>query len=351
MITDDILFDIEPTSEYPRHTEGAFVTLENGELLFIYSRFTGRGDNAFAELVEMRSDDNGQSWSEAQVAVPNEGGLNVMSVSLLRLQDGRIALFYLVKNSMLDCRPVVRFSKGDAREWSEPQQIIEAVGYNVLNNDRVIQLKKGANAGRLIAPVSYKRPRANDPEFSGANDKRGIAIWHLSDDGGESWREAQTWWALPFNSGSGLQEPGVVELEDGNLFSWARTDQGRQYFFRSHDSGETWSPPQPSSLLSPLSPASIKRIPDSPGLLAVYNDHSGQFPLPPHRGRTPLVTAISSDGGTTWHDHKLIEDDPDGWYCYTAMHFVEDGVLLAYVAGDSEVGRLSRMRVRHVAYR
>lgn len=338
-----ILFDIDPTPEYPRHTEGAFVTLDDGELLFVYSRFTGRLDKSPAELVEMRSSDNGLTWSEPIVAIPNEGRWNVMSVSLLRLQDGRIALFYSVKNSMLDCRPVVRFATGKAREWSPPQYIISALGYNVLNNDRVIQLQ----SGRLVVPVSYKRPRGTDPEVAASIDFRGIAIWYISDDGGATWRESKNWWALPLDSASGLQEPGVVELEGGSLFSWARTDQGRQYFFRSHDGGETWSPPQPSSLISPQSPASIKRIPGSANLLAIYNDHSGTFPLPSHRGRSPLVSAISSDGGTTWHSHKLIEDDPEGWYCYTAMYFVEDGVLLAYVAGDRK-NRLTRMRVRHV---
>src|SRR5664280_1043423 len=49
-------------------------------------------------------------------------------------------------------------------------------------------------------------------------------------------------------------------------------------------------------------------------------DHSGAFPFP--RGkRTPLVAAISSDGGSTWPLRKVLEDDPNGRYCYTAIHF------------------------------
>jgi len=149
-------------------------------------------------------------------------------------------------------------------------------------------------------------------------------------------------------SGSGLQEPGLVELEDGKLFGWARTDQGMQYGFASADAGRSWSPPTPTEMHSPNSPASIKRLPDSGKLLALFNDHSGRFPFTKGK-RTPLVAAISSDGGRTWPQAKLIEGDPDGWYCYTAMSFVDNAVLLAYCAGDSKIGGLNRLRIRRLS--
>jgi len=221
---------------------------------------------------------------------------------------------------------------------------VEAPGYFVLNNDRVVQL----GTGRLIVAVAFHRSRAEDPKSSRSFDGRGIAIWYYSDDEGQSWREADTWWALPIPSAAGLQEPGVVELADGRLWSWARTDQGVQFGFVSTDKGKSWSPPAPTPLESPLSPASVKRLPDSADLLAIFNDHSGLFPFV--RGkRTPLVAAISSDNGQSWPLRKLIESEPDGWYCYTAIHFVEEAVLLAYSAGDSKVGGLNRLRIRRIS--
>ena len=76
------------------------------------------------------------------VVVENEGGMNVMSVSLLRLQNGEIALFYLRKNSTEDCIPMMRISKDEARTWSDPIPCItDRKGYFVLNNDRVVQLR------------------------------------------------------------------------------------------------------------------------------------------------------------------------------------------------------------------
>jgi hypothetical protein len=53
----------------------------------------------------------------------------------IRLADGRIALFYARKNSLDDCRPLLRLSDDEAQTWSEPKVCIEdEVGYYVLNN-------------------------------------------------------------------------------------------------------------------------------------------------------------------------------------------------------------------------
>ena len=85
---------------------------------------------------------------------------------------------------------------------------------------------------------------------------------------------------------------------------------------------------------------SIKRIPSTGDLLAVWNDHSGRWDLPepkegkfPSRDRTPLVLATSSDESKTWRNARLIEIDPKKGFCYTAIHFVDDAVLLAYSCG------------------
>jgi Neuraminidase (sialidase) len=238
----------------------------------------------------------------------------------------------------------VRFSDDEAQTWSEPVLAMHAPGYFVLNNDRVIQL----STGRLVMPLGYHRSRGDDPSTSKSFDARAIDFWSLSDDEGKTWHESKSWWALPAKTGSGLQEPGVVELADGSLLTFARTDQGHQFEMRSTDRGETWSAPVAGPLASPTSPASIEMIPGTKQLLAIFNDHSGAFPFPKGK-RTPLVSALSDEGGKTWHSAKLLESDPDGWYCYTAIHFIGDDVLLAYCAGDKTIGGLNRLRMRKVS--
>jgi hypothetical protein len=129
-----------------------------------------------------------------------------------------------------------------------------------------------------------------------------------------------------------------------------RTQLGSQYLSFSNDGCETWTEARASDILSPLSPASIERIPSTGDLLMVWNDHSGveeSFRANPSRGgrRTPLTVAISRDEGRTWIRKQNLLDDPDGWYCYTAIHFDGPRVLLAFVAGGSGLPQLSRTSV------
>ena len=327
-----VLLTVQPTPDNPRNSEGAFATLRSGRIIFCYSAYYGgKGeDHAPARIAQIHSDDQGLTWSAPKTIVENEGRYNVMSVSLLSSASGKLHLVYLVKNDWLDCRPYLRTSVDDGATWSAPKLILQAPGYFVINNDRLVQTAKG----RLLLPVAFHRSRGQEPTSSRSFDSRAIALWITSDDDGKTWQESANWWAMPIRSGSGLQEPGLVERADGSLFSWARTDAGSQYGFESKDGGKSWSAPVPTTLASPVSPASIKRIPGSSELLAVFNDHSGRVAFPKGR-RSPLVAAISKDGGATWGQSKVLEGDPDGWYCYTAIHFVGDDVLLAYCAGDS----------------
>ncbi|MFC1636181.1 sialidase family protein [Planctomycetota bacterium] len=334
----DTILRIEPGKENPRNSEGDMIALKNGRLCLIYTRFRGgSSDHATADLAMRISDNDGISWSDDKIVVPCKGGLNVMSVSLLRLADGKIALFYLRKTSKEDCRPLMCISNDEAQTWSRPTVCItDKVGYYVLNNDRAVQLQHG----RIILPVA----RHQGPGQS--LDRAGVIMCYLSDDSGKSWRRSKDAFKgyAPDGRRITVQEPGVVELNDGRLMMFIRTDAGSQYICFSEDGGETWSKTQPSNLASPLSPATIERSPWTGDLLCVWNDHSGVHPYPAGK-RTPLCLAVSKDEGATWSQSRILEDNPDGWYCYTAMTFVKDRLLLAYCAGDKKIGGLNRLKV------
>jgi len=331
----------------PRNSEGGFVTLTDGSIFFAYSRYRGSSgsDHGTADIAARVSRDGGRTWtSRDRVIVPNEGACNVMSVSMLRLQDGRIALFYARKNSFRDCRLQLRTSSDEGATWSEPTPCIPAPGYFVVNNDRIVQLK----GGRLVVPAAYHRARLDTDEMTwGAFDHRGVALYYLSDDGGATWSESANWLALPAASNSGLQEPGAVELKGGRLYGWCRTDTGRQWQYQSRDRGVTWSQPEPSRFRSPNGPMSIKRIPATGDLLALWNDAS-QTPDNASHNRTPLAAAISSDEGKRWRHTRLVERDPRRGFCYIAIHFVDDVVLLSYCCGGRGGGILQDLCVRRV---
>lgn len=340
---------LPPGPGNPRNTEGAFVALRDGRILFAYTRFSGGdGDHDAATIAGRYSSDDGKTWTRDDVMlVANEGAMNVMSVSLLRLRDGRIALFYLRKNSVFDCKPFLRISSDEGKSWSEARQCVFEEGYWVLNNDRVVELP----SGRLLMPLA-RHPRTGDNY-----NPRGTAHVYYSDDAGITWKHSKTVLECPTPSRSGFQEPGVVALKDGRVMMFIRTRLGSQYRSYSKDRGETWSAAEPSPLLSPLSPASIKRIPSTGDLLAVWNDHASapeEFrakDTPPDARdgkRTPFTLAISRDEGKTWTNKRNLLAQPDGWYCYTAIYFVKDTVLLGFVSGGVGLPGLSKTDIARV---
>jgi hypothetical protein len=325
---------LPPTAGNRRNSEGDFVQLKDGRWLFIYTHFTdGAGDHAQAFLASRESFDAGRTWTDQdKVVVANEGAFNVMSVSLLRLKSGEIALFYLRKNSLQDCRPVLRLSRDEARTWGEPTDCItDEVGYYVLNNSRVIQLA----SGRLVMPTALHH-------FDGKRLQPGTVIAYLSDDAGRSWRRSST--PLGYDEEGmriSFMEPGVAEVSANRILMLIRTKLGCQYQSQSSDQGETWATPSASELLSPEAPASLVRIPSTGDLLVIWNDHTGQpesyrRQQPPIR--SPLAAAISRDGGLTWEKHHLLESQPGHGYCYTAIAFAGDRVLLGYCAYPSSYG-------------
>ncbi|HEV8378187.1 MAG TPA: sialidase family protein [Tepidisphaeraceae bacterium] len=331
---------LSPTPGNPRNSEGDFIRLNDGKILFIYTHFTGgAADHASAHLASRFSIDGGRTWSERDEPVPaQQGGQNTMSVSLLRLNSGNIALFYLVKNSRNDCRAYLQLSSDEARTWSQPHLAMAAEGYYVVNNDRVIQLANG----RIVIPAAWHRP-IEGKEFN----YRSTALCFLSDDEGKTWRAGRGLVDPPQEGKSGLQEPLVVELKDHRLLMLCRTDLGSQYRCYSGDGGETWSRAEPSDIKSPLSPASLKRIPSTGDLLLVWNDHS-KIDQSIKGKRTPLAAAFSRDDGKTWSAPKIVEPDPDGWFCYTAIDFIDNRVLLAYCAGNGRKDGLNTTRITSI---
>lgn len=358
-----IVFQIDPTPENARNSEGSFVTLKDGRILFAWTKFlSDGGDHGKSVIASLVSDDGGKTWpgEDRVLARPEGGAHNLMSVSLLRLQDDRIMLLYLRKTNLPDgqiqCTPVVQFSQDEMASLSSPIPVTPSKDFHIVNNDRVIQLQDGT----IVVPVAHHRDglpilparRSDVEEF-----RSGATIFYiLSRDGGATWYESETEYHRALRDGGGLQEPGVIELNDGRLWSWTRStwqqdDIGRcQWQSFSDDGGRTWREPEPSIFVSPCSPLSMKRIPFTGDLLAVWNDHSGRFPTPEKRNeRRPLVCAVSSDEGTTWKHHRVLEDDPEHGYCYTAIHFVDDAVLLAYCAGGPRpAGPLTRLRMRRI---
>lgn len=333
---------IAPRPGNGRNSEGDFIQLKDGRILLVYTKFIGTGDHAPAELVGRYSADGGKTWTNEDVPIlaRSDEDANLMSVSLLRLADDRIALFYIRKYAAPEGAKypflddiLMRTSSDEGESWSKATSIVprDQPGYRVLNNDRVIQLQ----SGRLVVPLAVHYV----PGWPGYKPSAEI-VCYLSDDQGQSWRASQS----RLTSDLLAQEPGVVEQNDGDILMFCRS-RDCQLISQSDDGGETWSPLKRSNIPQPTaSPASIERIPSTGDLLLVWNN--GDDPLAKAKpvGRRPLSAAISKDEGESWQHIKNLGTDPNGWYCYTAIEFVDEHVLL----GHCEFPGLNSLQITRV---
>lgn len=339
-----------------RNSEGAFISLRDYSILFVYSRFKGDGleDWNSSDIYAAVSTDGGKSFTDGKVLLTceEEKAKNIMSLSLMHMENGDIGLFYLVRHTYSMMQMYVRRSKDIGKTWGKRVLCTPQEGFFVVNNDRVVRLE----SGRILIPAACHRTgQAGEVPGERFLDGCSQVVFFYSDDDGCSWQASEGKCCIPYtrNCASGLQEPGVLELGYGILWGYARTDLGRQYEMFSMDNGNTWTTPEPSRFTSPNSPLSMKRD-WSGGIWAVWN------PVPEYNGRekktdiftggrTPYVIAVSRDNGQTFSEGVVFEEEEDHGYCYCAIHFLEDGVLLGYCAGGPKDGScLAKTRIRRI---
>ena len=317
----------EATPEHPRHSEGDLVVLSDGSLLLVWTDYhAGKGwDDSPARLSARRSTDGGRTWSRKWTVVEDEHDTNVMSASLLNLGD-ELLLVYLDHLPGMPAKGMVARRSGDAgRTWTAAAAITPANGNRHTANNA--SLRRLADGRILLAAREYV-------------DGVRWPYCLLSDDGGRNWRAGSHVPdpGLPERErlAQNVNEPSVAQLADGRLLMTMRSVAGGQFFAYSEDRGRSWSRPFLSPLRGACSPAAIQRVPGTADVLCLWT-----YGL---SGRTPLVSAVSSDAGRTWRPLKLVEQSRHHGYCYTSVTFHGDRVLLTYCHAP-ELAGLRRFEV------
>ena len=313
--------------------------------MFAYTEYCGAGggDHDWAQLVAIYSADEGETWGDRRVLLqPQAQDANIMSVSLMRMQNGDLGMFFLRKTNGL-CRLYLTRSADEGKTWYTETVCCDE-GYYVVNNDRVVRLKNG----NILFPANlHTRP---DSSYS-------VQCVFSSADDGKTWEKLGAPVYHPFpNSTTGLQESGLFQFEDESLWAWARTRSGSQFMMYSQDGGATWTMPYGSELFTgPDSPMQVKRV----GALtvAIFNPkprYCGRIELEAAEtgtklwARTPFVCLISRDGGKTFPEGYLLEDDPANAYCYPAVFEGEDYFLTAYYHSNDSGICLSSCKIAKV---
>ena len=360
ILSREIVCELVRKEGNPRNGEGDFAVLKNGDILFAYGRFHGsdRHDDAPCDIGGMISHDGGKSFSELSdllVRAADHGVQNVMCPSFYRIANGKLVLFYLCKHAPESAYYMRRAIGPDETTFSDAQVVIplKKGTYYVVNNSRICP----TSDGRLLVPAArHKVIRKANGRRSGEYFADSV-IFSSSD--GYTWSQMPRVFSLPQRgySETGLQEPGVVELPDGALYAYFRTDRAFQYESVSSDGGTRWTTPMQSRFTAPESPMLIRRNPYSGLYYAFWNpipEYNGRIPDGApwiDAGRTPFVMAVS-ENGSDFSPYTVLEDDPAHGYCYPAALFLDDKtMLLSYCCGGPEDGNcLTRTRIVRLTF-
>ncbi len=181
-------------------------------------------------------------------------------------------------NTIVFCKK----STDNGRTWSDPVQILPAAPKGITVRNKPLLL-----GHRLLIPVGNEHLRRC---WSNVIITEDGTNFHLSQ---------------PILLPKGRSEqPTLIQLGDGSLLAYLRTNQNYVYCARSDDAGETWSVAEKLPLMNPNSALDMVRTSNGE-LVLVWNDN------PRVRGmaasRECLNVGYSPDEGKTWPIIKELE--------------------------------------------
>ncbi len=317
------------SKEAARNGEASLIGLRDGSLLLMYGAHQKSGDWDRGEIRQMRSLDDGKTWS-APETVFSDAKRSLFQIAFARLANGDLGLTHTSLANGRDAFKVFRRSTDEGKTWSEPLKISDdSHDYTTGPWDRLYVLA----SGRVIALLHCNlKPDANKQ----GGPLGSYAVY--SDDHGKSWSRSPTNDVLhvPDNPTKkhewGFWEPSLVEHAPGKLLLLGRTTTGWLWESRSKDNGTTWSKPVQSTVPNPVAPPVLTRVPGTETLVLIHNPdvkltdswHGGE--------RLALAFRTSRDGGHTWSAPTDIYRSPTNklWVDYPAVRWIKGQLHLVW---------------------
>ncbi len=303
-------FLTEPSEKYPQSHAAAICETPDGSL--IASWFAGTREKALDVAVVYRKKPAGSNaWSELKVLHKTPERSEGNSCYLVDESLGKIwAFFNTCKHGWTINQIRYKTSVDNGDTWSEPVWFRKIYGWLIRDRPAILE------NGEYIVPT-----------YSEVLGYRSFAL--VSSDKGKTWKKHG-------RVGPHCLQPNVVQLSDGSLLMYCRTDTLKHiYQSRSFDNGRHWTRAEPTPFKNPNAGICLLRC-KSNNLVLCWNESE--------TGRVPLNLALSEDGGKTWPYQKVLESDPKGGeYSYPYMIQARDGSIHL-------VHTVARKRIKHVHF-
>jgi hypothetical protein len=313
---------VVPWGETYAHSPSAVVDEEGRIILAYVLGNTAHRDRWRGSSIWLRvSHDGGQSWSPPHPALTGGDTRAFAKPSLVLLPDGRLGMSY--SQFTLDTAGRLPASGNRSRffhtsashgwNWSEPVK----VGDGSSNNDALVR----GDGDRLLEALQTGYARSSEP----------LCLITASDDFGKSWRLLSRAGARPEAQPTG--ESDLVHLGGGRLVMLSRHEAPFYCLNFSSDNGSTWDGPHTLWLGGGDNPPKIVRIPATQTLVAVVHSYTDGTQK---KDRRQIASVISTDGGRTWDNFRLIGFAPDAadGFLQHALVFRQDEALLFYSDGS-----------------
>ena len=172
------------------------------------------------------------------------------------------------------------------------------------------------------------------------NPGRHTVLTYLSDDDGITWQASNAVDLGGSGHHDGLTEGTLVELDDGRLLQYARTNWGRFWRLISVDGGESWHPCGPSQVEASSAPGILKRL--ASGRIALlwnrpHPDGADSYPLrggdgtwsatPASNFREELSISFSEDECESWSPPIVVVRNPGSEASYPYVFEPQPGLL------------------------
>ena len=172
------------------------------------------------------------------------------------------------------------------------------------------------------------------------NPGRHAVLTYSSADDGETWEPSNVVDLGGNGHHGGVTEATIVELCDGRIMKYMRTNWGQFWVAYSTDGGGSWHPMGPSGIDASSAPGLLQR-PASGRIMLLWNrlypEGESSYPLsggdclwsatPVSNHRGELSVAFSEDEGRTWSMPVVIARNPDAWLAYPYAFEAGPGVL------------------------